>query len=235
VKQIRAILFDAGGTLILVDGERTCRAAGIAYEARAFERAEAAAVAEVRTWILRHPESTDRERLPLFLDTILRNLGLPEEEQGAAAERILREHRSANLWSRAAPGAVETLGELAGRGYRLAVVSNADGRVQALLEQAGLAPWLEFILDSAQVGVEKPDPRIFLAATERLALTPGACAYVGDIYEIDAAGARDAGLVPILVGSCPAPEFVERVPDLPALLDLFPGPPERPHPSAARP
>jgi len=223
ISGIQAILFDAGGTLIHIDGERLSRAAGIPHEARQFERAEAAAVAQVRAWILRHPESTDRERLPLFLDTILRNLGLEgEAERRDAAERIAGEHGRANLWSRPAAGAPETLAELASRGYRLGVVSNADGRVRALLEQAGLARWLEVILDSAEVGVEKPDPRIFLAAAERLALPPAACAYVGDIYEIDAAGARAAGLAPILIGIGPAPEPVERVADLLALLDLFP-------------
>ena len=220
---IEAILFDAGGTLIHIDGERLSRAAGIPHEARQFERAEAAAVAQVRAWIVRHPESTDRERLPLFLDTILRNLGLEgEAERREAAARIAGEHGRANLWSRPASGAAETLAELASRGYRLGVVSNADGRVRALLEQACLARWLDFILDSAEVGVEKPDPRIFLAAAERLALPPAACVYVGDIYEIDAAGARAAGLAPILIGTGPTPEPVERVADLLALLDLFP-------------
>jgi len=94
--------------------------------------------------------------------------------------------------------------------------------VRQLLEQAGLAQTLEFILDSSEVGLEKPDPRIFLAATERLNLPPAACAYVGDIYEVDALGARSAGLEPILIGSCPAPEPVERIAGLADLLDLFP-------------
>ena len=105
----------------------------------------------------------------------------------------------------------------------MAVVSNADGRVRGLLEAAGLAPHLEFVVDSAEVGVEKPDPRIFHAATEKLGLTPAACAYVGDIYEIDVVGAERAGLTPVLIGDGPAPEGTRRVPDLPALLPLFAG------------
>jgi len=220
---IHAILFDAGGTLIHVDGERVCQAAGIAYSDESFARAESAAVAEVRSWILEHPESTDRERLPLFLDTILRHLGVrTPEERRSAVERVAREHARANLWSRPAAGAAETLAALRRRGYRLAVVSNADGRVRALLETARVAPFFEWIIDSTEIGVEKPDPRIFLAAAGRLALKPENCAYVGDIYEIDIVGARQAGLRPILIGTAPAPGPVERIARLGDLLGLFP-------------
>ncbi len=220
---IQAVLFDAGGTLIHVDGERFCAAASIPFEAERFARAEAAATGRVRAFILRHPESTDAGRLPLFLDEILRGLGVDEPaERERAARSIAREHDRSNLWSRAVDGAGETLDALAARGYRLGVVSNADGRVRQLLEDAALAPFFEVILDSAEVGVEKPDPRIFLAAARRLGLPAASCAYVGDLYEIDILGARAAGFRPILIGPDPAPEPVERVAELKELLELFP-------------
>lgn len=224
MKDVRAVLFDAGGTLIHVDGERVCRAAGVAFEDAAFRRAESNAVAAVRALVLERPESRDAERIPLYFDTLLSGLGLREPaDRRRAAGEVAGEHRRLNLWSRRAEGAPETLGSLRERGYRVAVVSNADGRVRGLLEAAGLAPHLEFVVDSAEVGVEKPDPRIFHAATGRLGLPPGACAYVGDIYEIDVVGAERAGLTPILIGDGPAPEGTRRVTDLPTLLSLFPG------------
>lgn len=228
-RAIRAILFDAGGTLIHVDGRRVCAAAGIPCLPGVFASAESAAINAIRAWILEHPESTDAERLPLFLDQLLQALGMADpEDRRAAASRIAREHHRSNLWSAAAPGARETLEALARRGYRMGVISNADGRVQKLLEDEGLATHLEFILDSTHFGIEKPDPRIFLAATGRLGIPPGACAYVGDLYEIDILGARAAGLLPILIGGSPAPESVERVANLAGLLELFPGAGESP-------
>ncbi|HEY6147370.1 MAG TPA: hypothetical protein VIZ69_06715, partial [Thermoanaerobaculia bacterium] len=108
--EIRAILFDAGGTLIHLDGERISRAAGIPFSAAGFADAERGAVDEIRAWILHHPQSTDAERLPLFLDTILTRLGVPDPaERREAARRIAEEHHRANLWSCAAPDAAETL------------------------------------------------------------------------------------------------------------------------------
>ena len=223
MKGIRAVLFDAGGTLIHLDGERICAAAGIPFTAAAFEAAEAAATAQVREWILRHPQSTDAERFPLYFGAILRELGVEKAARTGAIRRIAAEHARANLWSRAGELAGPTLDALHARRYRLGVVSNADGRVRRLLEDAGLASRLDFVLDSAEVGCEKPDPRIFLVATERLGLLPAACAYVGDIYDIDIVGAERAGLAPILIGPCPAPGHVRRIRDLGELLDLFPG------------
>jgi HAD superfamily hydrolase (TIGR01509 family) len=224
VKDIRAILFDAGGTLIHIDGERVCTAAGLPWDPERFRRAESSAVSAVRAFVLENPGSRDAQRLPLYLDTMLGGLGLtghPERRQ--AARRVGEEHHRANLWSQPGARAAATLAALAERKYRIGVVSNADGRVRTLLETAGLSSWLEFIVDSAEVGVEKPDPRIFHAATQRLGLPAGACAYVGDIYEIDVVGAGRAGLAPVLIGDGPAPESVLRVPDLWGLLKVFTG------------
>lgn len=222
---IRALLFDAGGTLIHPDGRRVCSAAGIPFRVEVFRNAEAAAVGAVRAWIDEHPQSTDAERLSPFLDAMLEALGVEEgAERLEAARRVVAEHRAENLWSAPADGAEEVLEALKARGYRLGVISNADGRVRALLESAGLCGFLELVVDSAEAGLEKPDSRIFLLATERLGLPANACAYVGDIYEIDVLGARAAGLEALLIGDSPAPASVARVPNLSALLPLFPGP-----------
>jgi putative hydrolase of the HAD superfamily len=227
---VKAVLFDAGGTLIHLDGERVCSAAGVEPDAAAFTRAEAESTAAMRAWILENPRSTDAERLPLFLDGILRRLGIADDEgRRAAARAVGKEHARANLWSRGGKGGRETLAALRQRGYRVGVVSNADGRVRRLLEQAGLSPFLEVVIDSAEVGIEKPDPRIFFAATERLGVESTSCAYVGDIYEIDVVGARAAGMHPILIGSGVVPESVtpvDRIGALKDLLDVFPDPTE---------
>jgi putative hydrolase of the HAD superfamily len=122
------------------------------------------------------------------------------------------------------PGTDTVLAELGARGFTLGVVSNADGRVAGALKARGLARHFATIIDSRVVGVEKPDPRIFVLALEACGARPAETVYVGDIYEIDIQGARGAGLTGVLLdplrayGSvdCPTIDALSR------LLDLLP-------------
>ena len=79
------------------------------------------------------------------------------------------------------------------------MVSNSDGRAERHLENAGVREGIEFVVDSHRVGVEKPDPRIFAIALERLGTAPERALYVGDIRSVDETGARAAGLHFVLI------------------------------------
>jgi FMN phosphatase YigB (HAD superfamily) len=79
------------------------------------------------------------------------------------------------------------------------------------------------VVDSQLAGVEKPDPRIFAIAHERLGLPAHRSVYVGDIRSVDGAGAHGAGMHFVLVdpfGDYAAPDqlSVRRLDELPALL-----------------
>ena len=84
-------------------------------------------------------------------------------------------------------------------GVRLAVVSNWDSRLDTLLRRLGLRDRFEFVLTSARAGYRKPDPRIFQLALDKLGLPADAVAYVGDSYEDDFVGAKQAGIMPVLI------------------------------------
>jgi len=104
------------------------------------------------------------------------------------------------------PDVEPALAELRGLGVRLAVVSNWDSRLEVLLRRLGLAERFEFILTSARAGYRKPDAGIFRVALERLGVYAGEAAHVGDSYEDDVVGARNAGIRPVLIdrrGGCP--------------------------------
>ena len=60
------------------------------------------------------------------------------------------------------------------------------------------SPLFDVVIDSHEVGVEKPDPRIFDFALEAAGCAPERAVYVGDIYRIDVVGARAAGIPAIL-------------------------------------
>jgi putative hydrolase of the HAD superfamily len=135
-----------------------------------------------------------------------------------------RENLTSNLWRVPFAQAAETLAGLRARGLRTAVVSNADGRVEALLRGAGLGPHLELVVDSHFEGVEKPDPEIFHRALSRLGVRAERAIYVGDIYAIDVLGARAAGLAPVLIDAVGAYPDVDcpRIESLSELLDRIP-------------
>ena len=78
--------------------------------------------------------------------------------------------------------------------YRLGVVSNFYGNMAVLCREAGLTRSLQVILDSAEIGIEKPDHRIFLSALESLDLPPSRVVFVGDSYERDIVPARELGM-----------------------------------------
>jgi putative hydrolase of the HAD superfamily len=85
------------------------------------------------------------------------------------------------------------LRELARR-YRLGIVSNFYGNLEAICAGAGLAPFFGAIVDSHRVGAEKPDPAIFEAALRPLGAVPATTLFVGDSLRRDREGARRMGM-----------------------------------------
>jgi putative hydrolase of the HAD superfamily len=198
---VRTILFDVGNTLIYVDLasiQGVLELHGVVVPREELARAERLA----RRAMYRHsdesPEANDRDRFRVFLRSMLEALGVPS---GAALERLGDALARSDLW-RFVPGSTrEDLEKIAQRDLRLGVVSNSDGRVATLLQQVGLADHFGVIVDSFEVGVEKPEPRIFEIALERLGAQAAETIYVGDFYAVDVVGARRAGIRPVLLDS----------------------------------
>ena len=88
----------------------------------------------------------------------------------------------------------------------LGVVSNFTGSLEHVCREAGLLPLVGVVVDSARVGVAKPDPEIFRLAARRLALAPAECVVVGDSFDRDVVPAKAAGMQAIwLLGPQPRP------------------------------
>jgi len=103
---------------------------------------------------------------------------------------------SAN-WDQILPGTRDAL-ERIRRDYATAVISNADGRIEAVLRRCGIADCFQSITDSGIVGHEKPHPAIFQAALREMQAQPAESLYVGDVYSVDYVGARNAGMEAVL-------------------------------------
>ncbi|GAA3376317.1 HAD family hydrolase [Streptomyces racemochromogenes] len=123
------------------------------------------------------------------------------------------------------PDVLPALDALAGT-HRHGVLSNSSAANQdPKLRHLGLRDRFEVLVCAAELGVSKPDAAAFLAACEALALPPAQVAYVGDQPEIDARGARDAGLTAVWLdrqgGRGPGPSGVHRIEGLERLPEVL--------------
>lgn len=138
-----------------------------------------------------HPEGP-RGWWRRFLERLCEHLDVPAPSPFAASELFHRFGR-ADAWE-VYPEVPATLVALKRLGLRLAVVSNWDDRLPPLLDALGLGRSFDAVVYSAAVGIEKPDPRIFLLALERLGVAPEDAVHVGDSTREDVEGALAAGM-----------------------------------------
>jgi putative hydrolase of the HAD superfamily len=117
-------------------------------------------------------------------------------DDGMRNALIENTQNSAN-WDQILPGTRDALERLR-RQYAIAVISNADGRIDAVLRRCGICDCFASITDSGNVGHEKPHPAIFAAALREMKADPAESLYVGDVYSVDYVGARNAGMQAVL-------------------------------------
>ncbi|MFI5213682.1 MAG: HAD family hydrolase, partial [Gemmatimonadales bacterium] len=200
---MKAVFFDAGGTLVHIDYPRVAAIAGRVLGRRVDPVALAAAEASGRLAVEEAMDAgmaaTDSSRWQLHFQVVMRAVGIDGPEFRKVGPQVIAEHKRDNLWSAVEPGTGEALTSLNAAGWLVACISNADGTVESLLERVGLRRHLAFVVDSGAVGIEKPDPRIFALALERAGMSAAESYYVGDIYPVDVVGSRAAGMVPVLL------------------------------------
>lgn len=228
--EISTLFLDAGNTLVSIDFDRVAAefsSRGVPCEPARLRRAEAAARPRVSARVHEHGRTEDGDAFAAYLEFILDALpGAPSASAQLAAEvatAIREPGASDRLWCWVLPGTQEALERLRGLELGLVLVSNSDGTVQRGLARCGLLPFFDAVIDSQVVGFEKPDPRIFQVALERVGAQPETTLHVGDLYHADVLGARACGIHTALLD--PFDDWGEldclRVADLTELADRF--------------
>ena len=198
---IRALVFDAGHTLLEMDYARLT-----AYlVSRGHDLGEAAVTgaerrARIRLDVEREAQAT-RERTGegRYVRYLVDYLGIEDDaERTAIAEWRRGFNVPIGLCHQADGEAAKALQRARDAGLIVGVISNSNGSVQRALEEAGLAAHLQFVIDSSVVGIAKPDPRIFELGVRAAGTTPEETVYVGDSYFVDVVGAQRAGLGAVL-------------------------------------
>ena len=219
---LRAVLFDAAGTLLL-----TAEPVGETYARSLAEHGVA-----IPAWRLEDAFRRVHQRAPAMLFPDAGDAAIPDLERewwwwrvretlraadsearvtdfDALFDALWRHYATPQAW-RPAEGAAATLDALRGNGFSTAVVSNMDHRLDAVLQGLGLGMRLDAVVRPPHARAAKPDPAIFLEGLRRVGAAPEEAVYVGDDAERDLAGARRAGLAAIDVGELATLEDLPR-------------------------
>ncbi|CAA9240200.1 MAG: haloacid dehalogenase, IA family protein [uncultured Chthoniobacterales bacterium] len=199
---LKAIFFDAAGTLFhLPKGVGyhyaiAGRDVGLDLEARAVDRAFASAWKQMpRRETTRAPREDDdkgwwRELVDRVMDEVAP--ATHEFDRDAFFEAAYGHFAEPGVWE-LFPEVLEVLQSLRPQ-YRLAVISNFDGRLRVIAEQLGISKFFEHLVISSEVGADKPEPFIFERALQLLGVSPNEALHVGDDPKGDWEGAAAAGM-----------------------------------------
>ena len=237
---VRAILLDAGGVLLFPSPELLLpplHAAGLEPSLADLQRAHYRAMADCDQPDRAAPgDGWWREYLRDFAAAC----GVAGGQVDAVAGDMVG-LTDGFAWTHVGPEVAEALRGIAALGLPVGIVSNSTGEVEQALRRLDVcyAPGADevlpeargvnvaAVLDSAVVGVAKPDPHIFILALDALGLPDAdrsAIVHVGDSLRYDVTGALAAGVRPLHLdphGFCPAldgHEHLRRLGDLVALV-----------------
>ncbi len=212
---VRAILLDALGTLVELEPpapalrSELSRRFGVELRETDCERAIAAEISYYRAHLDEGRDVDSVATLRRRCASVLHQ-ALPRAAQGATADLgALTDALLASLRFAAYTDAAAALPRLRALGLRLVVVSNWDFSLHGVLERVGLSASLDGVITSAEAGARKPSPAIFERALALADVGAAEATHVGDGLEEDVAGARAAGIEPLLLqrgrGASPVP------------------------------
>ncbi len=226
---IRAVLFDAGATLLYPNPPveevyaREFAADGAKFSAEELDRALACTWEELQAAGCGDRYGGVRGE-PAFWQTFLHRLRGRLDGSAVSAEcfaRLAKHFRDPSSWA-VYGDVVETLTILEQRGFSLGVVSNWDSYLPTLLEGLGLRHRFRVLAVSAIEETGKPESEFFWRACARLGVAPAESLHIGDSLREDYEGARAAGLSALLLDRQDRhPGIAERIRSLSELPDLL--------------
>ena len=199
---IKAIFFDAAGTLVHLNGSvgdhyaLVGREVGLDLDAPDLDRAFAAAWKKMqpRAAIDGPREDDDKGWWRDLVERVLTDVApqLGKLDQDNFFEVAYEHFAEAGVWA-LYPDVLPLLNSISAD-LKLAVVSNFDGRLRMILEQLGILKRFSHVFPSSEIGADKPDPEIFRRALTLMKVSPSDVLHVGDDPERDWAAAEAAGL-----------------------------------------
>lgn len=249
---IRGVIFDLGHTLMYLDGTWPEIFARGVTDLSAFLREQEPSLDGerfARTLLERRTEGFARAKETLREVTAedsmrwtFARFGRPDPDPALVDGAIDAFFTYEDICWKAFAASLAVLEELAGRGLRLGMFSNAthDPFIQRLVDRFGFRPWLDPALTSGGVGIRKPDPAAFAPILDAWGLPPESVVMVGDTLDADVLGAQRAGMQcvwirsredarqegdgydrPVETAPVTPDAIIDRIADLPACLEAL--------------
>jgi putative hydrolase of the HAD superfamily len=188
----RAVLFDLFNTLI-PGGDDGTRDAALATMAGVLGVDPTVYVAAFNsTWSARHTGAMGD--LAEEIREVSRLVGGAPDDDRVAAAAVIRQEMNAGLFAGVPDATLSALDGLRAANWSLGLVSNTSAGSPEEFRGGPLAPRFEATGFSNEIGIGKPDPRIYLAVCQRLGVAPTECVYVGDGADDELAAAAALGM-----------------------------------------
>lgn len=202
--KVKLILFDVGNTILNINYiyiSNVLNSFGYNISARKVKNAEIKARYFMDEYYCNKKASTESlSSFELYTNKVMENLDITDKRQRKKIISFLKQkHLQSNIYDYVEKGTKKLLKYFYLNNFQMGVVSNSRGDVKYLLERCGLKKYFDLIIDSEEVGVEKPDKKIFELALDYYKVSPEETVYIGDMYYIDIIGAQKAGINTILI------------------------------------
>lgn len=196
------IWFDLGYTLLYTEREELFAGVIEKFDVRrSLEEIEKAFHIVDKRFMREYPGLLGRsadEFMPLYFGLLCHQLDIHGNILSMLLAWVEAWKANGHQWL-AYPNVESVLDRLSAKGFRMGVISNWDQSAKPILESFGLLDRFEVVLISSEVGISKPDRRIFRLAVELAGIDPSSCLYVGDNYYDDAVGAASVGMNYLIV------------------------------------
>lgn len=207
--QLKAVLFDAFDTLILLDKNEVPRSLAVRC---GYIGIEVSAERMIGAWKGLKPFMAQASKDPAIAESIkargrdywerafmfiLAEIGVQGDLRDWAGR--LYESPVPTIGLDIPPDVPWGLSRLREMNLTIGLITNTHTKMPELAAELGLAPLLDFIVTSTDAGAEKPDPAIFQLALRKAEVNPNEAVFVGDVYAVDILGSEAVGMTGILI------------------------------------
>ena len=154
---------------------------------------------------------------------LLKDIGIDLSDEAPTVAKIFKraEELYGNIGFALYDDVIPVMTKLREKDLKIGLITNLEIDMKPICSELGLDPYLDFIVTSGEAGSDKPQPEIFLLALKKAGVDASEAVHVGDQYKIDAVGAMNAGIKPVIIDRNDMYPDITECPRIQTLDELF--------------